>query len=34
MIPRAKMANWVSAPPENRLISVNAPVGSWAGFSR
>ena len=34
MIPRAKIANWVSAPPENRLISVNAPVGSWAGFSR
>ena len=33
MIPRAKIANWVSAPPENRLISVNA-LGSWAGFSR
>ena len=34
MIPSAKIANWVSAPPENRLISVNAPLGSWAAGSR
>src|SRR5918996_4293406 len=35
MMPSAKIANWVSAPPENRLISVKAPLGSLdAGFCR
>src|SRR5262245_12632053 len=29
MMPSAKIANWVSAPPENRLISVKAPL-FWA----
>src|ERR671915_338843 len=35
MMPSAKIANWVSAPPENRLISVKAPLGSLdGGFCR
>ena len=33
MIPRAKMANWLSAPPENRLRNPSVPCVSAAFWS-
>ncbi len=33
MIPRAKMANWLSAPPENRLRKPSVPWVSAAFWS-